>query len=177
MPSRRTSSYQTTPPGTSAPPLPPTPLHHRSMSTASSVTRAVHSPEPPPLAKEKEFMANARILALSNLIDSITVPQAKQGYYGKQLKVIGSTLSPTASSGAELDITVKVDFSPDPSSHSLYAQLTLKTLSLRSTLSRTPGQHALCWHHQRSSTDGKWIISVPPPVLISSALRPNLCLI
>ncbi|KAG0044137.1 hypothetical protein BGZ83_010632 [Gryganskiella cystojenkinii] len=83
------------------------------MSTASSATRAVLSPEPTTLAKEKEFMANARILALSNLIDSITVPQAKQGYYGKQLKIIGSTLSSTATSGAELDITVKIHIIED----------------------------------------------------------------
>lgn len=63
------------------------------------------------MAKEKEFMANTRILAMSNIIDTFTSAQSKQGFYGKQLKIIGITApSPTyaGASGADLEITVKV---------------------------------------------------------------------
>lgn len=63
------------------------------------------------MAKEKEFMANTRILAMSNIIDTFTTTQSKQGFYGKQLMIIGVTApSPTYAgvSGADLEITVKV---------------------------------------------------------------------
>lgn len=56
-------------------------------------------------------MANTRILAMSNIIDTFTSTQSKQGFYGKQLKIIGITApSPTyaGASGADLEITVKL---------------------------------------------------------------------
>ncbi|KAF9986735.1 hypothetical protein BGZ75_001491 [Mortierella antarctica] len=78
------------------------------MSTASTA-RASTTSETATL-KEKEFMANTRILAMSNLIESFTTTHSKQGFYGKQLKIIGSSSSsPSISaSGAELELTVKV---------------------------------------------------------------------
>lgn len=54
-------------------------------------------------------MANTRILAMSNMIDSFTSSShAKQGFYGKQLKVIGSCSSSPSTMGAELDLIIKV---------------------------------------------------------------------
>ncbi|KAG0033693.1 hypothetical protein BGZ81_007691 [Podila clonocystis] len=82
------------------------PRHH---SISGTTTQATASPESA-MAKEKEFMANTRILAMSNIIDTFTSTQSKQGFYGKQLKIIGVTApSPTytGASGADLDITVK----------------------------------------------------------------------
>ncbi|KAF9431645.1 hypothetical protein BGZ76_011892 [Entomortierella beljakovae] len=90
---------------------------HRSLSTASSSfaastplnNRVIASPESSTLTKEKEFMANTRILAMSNLIDSFAMSShAKQGFYGKQLKIIGSASSSPSSTGAELELTIKV---------------------------------------------------------------------
>ncbi|KAF9900109.1 hypothetical protein BX616_002687 [Lobosporangium transversale] len=93
---------------------------HRSMSIASGtsggtastarlLTTSTTSPETTVLTKEKEFMANTRILAMSNLIESFTsTPHPKQGFYGKQLKIIGSTSSSVSATGAELDIAVKI---------------------------------------------------------------------
>ncbi|KAF9110236.1 hypothetical protein BGX27_006628 [Mortierella sp. AM989] len=90
---------------------------HRPISTASTLTsmsapavRAVASTDSLALTKEKEFMANTRILAMSNLIDSFALSSshAKQGFYGKQLKVIGSASSSPSSTGAELDLAVKI---------------------------------------------------------------------
>ncbi|KAF9295021.1 hypothetical protein BGZ74_011008, partial [Mortierella antarctica] len=83
------------------------PRHH---SVSGTTTQVTASPESA-VAKEKEFMANTRILAMSNIIDTFTSTQSKQGFYGKQLKIIGATApSPTYSgaSGADLDITVKL---------------------------------------------------------------------
>lgn len=92
---------------------------HRSASfasTAATTSKLLPSPETV-LAKEKEFMANTRILAMSSLIDSFaSSSHSKQGFYGKQLKIIGtvnpcsSSSSSTATSptGSELDVTVKV---------------------------------------------------------------------
>jgi hypothetical protein len=93
---------------------------HRSASIASTTTtstKLLPSPETV-LAKEKEFMANTRILAMSNLIDSFaSSSHPKQGFYGKQLKIIGTvnplssssfTTNTTPSTGSELDVTVKV---------------------------------------------------------------------
>ncbi|KAF9564005.1 hypothetical protein EC968_004650 [Mortierella alpina] len=84
-------------------------LHRRSLSTAST-TRAATTSETAVL-KEKEFMANTRILAMSNLIESFTTSHSRQGFYGKQLKIIGSSTSSTSvvASGAELELTVKED--------------------------------------------------------------------
>ncbi|KAF9985794.1 hypothetical protein BGZ65_009878 [Modicella reniformis] len=80
---------------------------HQSIS-ATSGTRLTFSPEAA-LAKEKEFMANTRILAMSNVIDSFTSsPHSKQGFYGKQLKIIGSSPSSPTATGAELDLVVKI---------------------------------------------------------------------
>ncbi|KAG0261875.1 hypothetical protein BG011_000572 [Mortierella polycephala] len=86
-------------------------LRRRSTSTISTAKLST-LPESV-LAKEKEFMANTRILAMSNLIDTFTTSShTKQGFYGKQLQIIGSTTfppSPSSSSpGAELDLTVKI---------------------------------------------------------------------
>ncbi|KAF9288636.1 hypothetical protein BGZ68_010849 [Mortierella alpina] len=83
-------------------------MHRRSLSTTST-TRAPATPDAAAL-KEKEFMANTRILAMSNLIESFTTTHSKQGFYGKQLKIIGSSSStPSVSaSGAELELTVKI---------------------------------------------------------------------
>lgn len=45
---------------------------------------------------------------MSNMIDSFTsASHAKQGFYGKQLKIIGSCPS-SPTTGAELDLIVKV---------------------------------------------------------------------
>ncbi|KAF9356718.1 hypothetical protein BGX26_004874 [Mortierella sp. AD094] len=96
-----------------------TPLHsqRRSISTASTpasvlasaAIRVAASPESSVPAKEKEFMANARIAAMSNLIDSFALSShAKNGFYGKQLKVIGSASSSPSSTGAELDLAIKI---------------------------------------------------------------------
>ncbi|KAG0299935.1 hypothetical protein BGZ98_009631 [Dissophora globulifera] len=80
---------------------------HRSVSITSAA-QLTASPDSV-LAKEKEFMANTRILAMSNLIDSFASgSHAKQGFYGKQLKIIGSTSAATSTTGAELDLIVKV---------------------------------------------------------------------
>ncbi|KAI1304276.1 hypothetical protein EDD11_005230 [Mortierella claussenii] len=86
---------------------------HRSQPTVSGATTATArlsttSPESA-VAKEKEFMANTRILAMSNLIDSFTSgSHMKQGFYGKQLKIVGSTTTSASATGVELDLTVKV---------------------------------------------------------------------
>ncbi|KAG0372724.1 hypothetical protein BGX24_012658 [Mortierella sp. AD032] len=95
----------------------PTGDHSRRRSTSvasTATTKLLTSPEAV-LAKEKEFMANTRILAMSSLIDSFaSSTHSKQGFYGKQLKIIGtanpwsSTSSTTPATGSELDITVKV---------------------------------------------------------------------
>lgn len=62
-------------------------------------------------------MANTRILAMSSLIDSFaSSSHSKQGFYGKQLKIIGtvnpwsssSSTTTASSTGSELDVTVKV---------------------------------------------------------------------
>ncbi|KAF8934286.1 hypothetical protein BGZ52_005161 [Haplosporangium bisporale] len=82
------------------------PRHHSISGTATNITASPESA----VAKEKEFMANTRILAMSNIIDTFTSTQSKQGFYGKQLKIIGITApSPTyaGASGADLEITVK----------------------------------------------------------------------
>ncbi|KAF9092200.1 hypothetical protein BGX29_010573 [Mortierella sp. GBA35] len=89
---------------------------HRSTSVASTATttKLQTSPEAV-LTKEKEFMANTRILAMSSLIDSFaSSSHSKQGFYGKQLKIIGtvnpwsSSPSSSSSTGSELEVTVKV---------------------------------------------------------------------
>ncbi|KAG0075598.1 hypothetical protein BGZ90_009696 [Linnemannia elongata] len=92
---------------------------HRSASfasTAATTSKLLPSPETV-LAKEKEFMANTRILAMSSLIDSFaSSSHSKQGFYGKQLKIIGtvnpcsssSSTTATSPTGSELDVTVKV---------------------------------------------------------------------
>ncbi|KAG0100062.1 hypothetical protein BGZ93_004439 [Podila epicladia] len=83
------------------------PRHHSISGTTTQVTASPESS----VSKEKEFMANTRILAMSNIIDTFASTQSKQGFYGKQLKIIGVTApSPTYSgtSGADLDITVKL---------------------------------------------------------------------
>ncbi|KAF9907904.1 hypothetical protein EC991_010417 [Linnemannia zychae] len=95
----------------------PTGDHSRRRSTSvasSATTKLLTSPEAV-LAKEKEFMANTRILAMSSLIDSFaSSTHSKQGFYGKQLKIIGtanpwpSTSSTPSATGSELDVTVKV---------------------------------------------------------------------
>ncbi|KAF8940262.1 hypothetical protein BGZ58_007153 [Dissophora ornata] len=46
---------------------------------------------------------------MSNLIDSFaSSSHTKQGFYGKQLKVIGSSSSSPSATGAELDLTIKI---------------------------------------------------------------------
>ncbi|KAF9123440.1 hypothetical protein BGW39_008971 [Mortierella sp. 14UC] len=95
----------------------PTGDHSRRRSTSvasTATTKLLTSPEAV-LAKEKEFMANTRILAMSSLIDSFaSSTHSKQGFYGKQLKIIGtanpwsSTSSTSPATGSELDVTVKV---------------------------------------------------------------------
>ncbi|KAF9310810.1 hypothetical protein BG003_008078 [Podila horticola] len=83
------------------------PRHHSISGTTTQVTASPESA----MAKEKEFMANTRILAMSNIIDTFTTTQSKQGFYGKQLMIIGVTApSPTYAgvSGADLEITVKL---------------------------------------------------------------------
>ncbi|KAF9397052.1 hypothetical protein BGX21_009329, partial [Mortierella sp. AD011] len=96
-----------------------TPLHsqRRSISTGSTpasllapaVVKVTAPPESSVPAKEKEFMANARIAAMSNLIDSFALSShAKHGFYGKQLKVTGSVSSSPSSTGAELDLAIKI---------------------------------------------------------------------
>ncbi|KAF9584722.1 hypothetical protein BGW38_005410 [Lunasporangiospora selenospora] len=110
--------------------------HSRSISSSTTRPGALSSspisvPEPGVsvlMTKEKEFMANTRILAMSNIIDSFTSSsvQTKQGYYGKQLKIIGTAMlaESVASDGgasaaapaltqltpgnAEVDISIKI---------------------------------------------------------------------
>ncbi|KAF9411235.1 hypothetical protein BGZ94_001405 [Podila epigama] len=87
-------------------------VHPRHHSLSGSTTRLTASPEFA-VAKEKEFMANTRILAMSNIIDTFnSTTQSKQGFYGKQLKITGTNVptspgSPLAS-GMDMDITVKL---------------------------------------------------------------------
>ncbi|KAG0349090.1 hypothetical protein BG004_001915 [Podila humilis] len=87
--------------------------HPRHHSISGSTRLSSSSPESAAVSKEKEFMANTRILAMSNIIDTFTSTQSKQGFYGKQLKILGKTTTPSSASpittsGADLDIIVKV---------------------------------------------------------------------
>ncbi|KAF9934798.1 hypothetical protein FBU30_000092 [Linnemannia zychae] len=89
-------------------------LRSSSIASTTAASKLLTSPEAI-LAKEKEFMANTRILAMSNLLDSFSSSShSKQGFYGKQLKIIGtmnsssSSTSSILSTGSELDITVKI---------------------------------------------------------------------
>ncbi|KAF9200608.1 hypothetical protein BGZ49_009149 [Haplosporangium sp. Z 27] len=76
---------------------------------ASAAARGIVSPESSTLTKEKEFMTNVRILAMNNVLDSFALSShARQGFYGKQLKIIGSAPSSPSSTGAELDIVIKI---------------------------------------------------------------------
>ncbi|KAG0201289.1 hypothetical protein BGX28_005841 [Mortierella sp. GBA30] len=77
------------------------------MSTISSAR--ISTPLESTATKEKEFMTNTRILAMSNMIESFKTTHSKQGFYGKQLKIIGSS----SASGAELELTVKIHIIED----------------------------------------------------------------
>lgn len=158
---------------------------HRSSSVASTATASKLLPSPEAvLAKEKEFMANTRILAMSSLIDSFaSSSHSKQGFYGKQLKIIGtvnpwsssSSTTTTSSTGSELDVTVKVlrmmswslisnaRKTTTRHRHSWLGvecpRLTMCALSMlescyRFTLSITHGRLAHCYRHQPSFTAG-----------------------
>ncbi|KAG0370464.1 hypothetical protein BGZ54_006240 [Gamsiella multidivaricata] len=104
------SPFGSAPPPSSQSQLQQTPVHsgHRPVSTASGARLSTSSESA--LAKEKEFMANTRILAMSNLIDSFTSAShhTKQGCYSKQLKIIGTASTSPSVTGAELDLTVKI---------------------------------------------------------------------
>jgi hypothetical protein len=113
-------------------------------------------------------MANTRILAMSNVIDSFTSSShAKQGFYGKQLKVIGTCPSSPSTMGAELDLIIKVlrndgcpvrnrtNTLPHSSQFASSFWLFFGGGLHRFTSLITLGQRVHCFHHPPSFTAGK----------------------